>query len=86
MACMASPELLPGAGSPQMFMEGKPLKRSSLGEPEAQRPEANAEKGTILPGVVAHVELLDVLGQHAVGGVGLEQDALDPAAWTKLLT
>ncbi|OPZ59398.1 MAG: hypothetical protein BWY88_00760 [Synergistetes bacterium ADurb.Bin520] len=49
MACMASPELLPGAGSPQMFMEGKPLKRSSRGDPMVQRVEEKEEKGTILP-------------------------------------
>jgi hypothetical protein len=48
---MASPELLPGAGSPQMFREGNPLKRSSLGEPDVQRPEAKEEKGTIFPSV-----------------------------------
>ena len=41
IACMASPELLPGAGSPQMFSEGNPLKRSSRGELVVQRPEAN---------------------------------------------
>ncbi len=52
MACMASPELLPGAGSPQMFMDGKPLKRSSRGEPVVQRVEANEAKGTILPAVL----------------------------------
>ena len=52
MACMASPELLPGAGSPQMFMDGKPLKRSSFGEPEVQWPEAKEEKGTILPALL----------------------------------
>ncbi len=80
MACMASPELRPGAASPRMLMDGKPLKRSSFGEPDVQWPEAKEEKGTILPGGVAHVELLQVLGQHAVGGVGLDIDPLDPAA------
>jgi len=48
---MASPELLPGAGSPQMFMEGNPLKRASLGGPDVQRPEAKDERGTIFPAV-----------------------------------
>ena len=52
MACMASPELLPGAGSPQMFIEEEPLKRSSLGEPYVQRLEVKAEKGTIFPAVL----------------------------------
>jgi hypothetical protein len=51
MARIASPELLPGAGSPQMFIEGKPLYRSSLGEPDVQRVEVKAEKGTIFPAV-----------------------------------
>ncbi len=49
MACIASPELRPGAASPQMFMDGKPLNRSSFGEPLVQRPVENAENGTILP-------------------------------------
>jgi len=52
MACMASPELLPGEGSPQMLMDGKPLNRVSLGDPDVQRPVANEEKGTILPWVL----------------------------------
>ncbi len=49
LACMASPELLPDVGSPQMFIDGKPLNRSNLGEPLVQWPEANEENGTILP-------------------------------------
>jgi len=32
MACMASPELRPGAASPRKFSAGKPLYRSSRGE------------------------------------------------------
>ena len=52
MSCIASPELLPGAGSPKRLMEGKPLKRSSLGEPAVQWPEAKEEKGTILPALL----------------------------------
>jgi hypothetical protein len=35
-----------------MFMEEKPLKRSSLGDPLVQRPEANELNGTILPVVL----------------------------------
>ena len=46
---MASPELRPGAGCAQMFIDEKPLKRSRRGEPLAQRREAKEEKGTILP-------------------------------------
>ena len=46
---MASPELRPGADSPRIFSDGKPLKRSSLGEPEVQWPEAKEAKGTICP-------------------------------------
>ena len=49
MACIASPELVPGAGSPQIFRDGNPLKRSSRGEPVVQRVEANEAKGTIFP-------------------------------------
>ena len=48
-AAMASPELLPGEGSPWMAMAGMPLKRSSLGGPKVQRLVAMAEKGTISP-------------------------------------
>ena len=43
MARMASPLLFPGAGSPQMFSDGKALYRSSRGEAEVQRPEATEE-------------------------------------------
>jgi len=52
MACMASPVLTPGAGSPQMFRDGKPLNRSSRGDPLVQRVEANEAKGTIFPAVL----------------------------------
>jgi len=40
MASIASPELLPGADSPKMLMDGK---RSSFGEPELQCQEAKEE-------------------------------------------
>ena len=51
IAFIASPELLPGAASPRMLMDGKPLNRSSFGDPDVQWPEAKEEKGTILPAV-----------------------------------
>jgi hypothetical protein len=46
---MASPELLPGAASPNMLIDGNPLNRSSFGEPEVQCPDAKDENGTIFP-------------------------------------
>ncbi len=49
IAAIASPELEPAAASPWMSTVGKPLKRSSLGEPKLQRPVENAENGTIWP-------------------------------------
>jgi len=51
MAFMASPELFPGAGSPQKLMAAKPLKRARLVGPVVHRPEAKEEKGTIFPAV-----------------------------------
>ncbi len=49
MACIASPELLPGAGSPKKFSAGKLLYLSRRGESYTHRPEAKALKGTIPP-------------------------------------
>jgi hypothetical protein len=49
IAAIASPELRPAAGSPRIARELVPLKRSSFGEPEIQRPVAKAENGTISP-------------------------------------
>ena len=53
-----------------------PLKRSSLGDPEIQRPVAKAENGTISPLAVAHEPALGVLRQHAERRVGLHVHAL----------
>ena len=83
MACMASPELFPAAGSPWIFSDEKPLKRSMRGEPEAQCPEAKEENGHHLAQVVAHMELFQVVGQHAVRGVGLDKDPFDPSGLNK---
>ena len=49
MACIASPELFPGGGSPQMFNDGKLLKRSSSGDPWNQWPVAKEVNGVIVP-------------------------------------
>ena len=49
MACIASPELRPGGGPPQMLRDGKLLNRSSRGEPWNQWPEAKAANGVIVP-------------------------------------
>ena len=49
MACIASPELFPRGASPQMFIDGKLLKRSSRGDPWNQCPEAKEENGAIVP-------------------------------------
>ena len=77
---MASPELLPGAGSPQMLMEGKPLKRSSLGRAGSPAAGGKGRKGNHLARRIPDIEFFQILGQHAVGGVGLDVHPLDPAA------
>jgi hypothetical protein len=71
IAAIASPELLPGADSPWMLIDGNPLNRSSLGERGIRHHPA---------GRVPHVELVEVLGQHAVGRVGLDVHALHAPA------
>jgi hypothetical protein len=49
IACIASPELLPNAGSPQIFNDGKLLNRSRSGDPWNQWPAPKEEKGVMAP-------------------------------------
>ncbi len=55
IACIASPELLPGAGSPQRFMEGKALYRSNWGEPK-DHARMQKKKRDHLTRVIPHIE------------------------------
>ena len=49
MMSMASPELLPGAGTPRISYAGTPLKRDSFCGPYVHLAVENADSGTIPP-------------------------------------
>ena len=42
-------------------------------------------KGDHLPRGIAHVEFFYILGQHAIGGVRLDEDPLDPPPLNEII-